>query len=121
MANESFFLTACKLYVGFTSASGFLFGQLFFGTFKWDATATGLAGLLIAIITFGPPKPATKELKRTLIVSTAVALAGLFSSAADYYEFNIYPGNDFGWSLKIPYILGIIYITYSSLITSHDT
>jgi hypothetical protein len=121
MAYKSFFLTASKLYVGFASVAGFLFGQLFFGTFKWDATATGVAGLLVAIVTFGPSKPATKELKRTLIVCTAVALVGLLSSAAHYYKFNIYPGNNFGWSLKIPYILGIIYITYSSLITSNNS
>lgn len=100
--------------VAFIAASGFLFGQLYFGTFSWAASATGLFGLLAAIL---GGKFGTSSLKKAYIVilSGAASTIGILFSAYNYYAHLDIPGNSFGWELKAPYIAFLIFIGWYAI------
>jgi hypothetical protein len=45
-AHLQIFILVSRVYVIFVAASGFLFGQRFFGRIDWSSTVAGLSGVL---------------------------------------------------------------------------
>jgi len=102
-------ILGARILVIFLSASGYLFGQLFFGEFTWYATISGIFGVLAGSLS-GKFISSRKESAYSVLVFCVVAIIGVVFDAYNYYEYLDIPGNDFGWYLKVPYIASLILI-----------
>jgi len=98
-----------RILVIFCAASGYLFGQLFFGDFAWHATIAGVFGTLAGSLggKFGMGR---KENAYIVVVFCVLAIIGVIFDAYNYYTNSHAPGNYFGWFLKGPFIASLLVI-----------
>lgn len=101
---------ACAIFVG---ASGFLFGQLYFGTFSLAATIAGVSGVLAGALSWLADRNA--RLKRVVFVCCAAGLLGVAMDAYHYYTELHRPGNYYAWFLIGPYIATLLLIGWHAL------
>lgn len=101
-------LHIARAYSVFVAAAGFLFGQLFFGTFEVGATLAGASGVAAGGLSWmNEGKP---QLWPLVVLCSTVGIVGVGLDAWRYYaELNI-PGNDYAWFLIGPLVaaLGLI-------------
>ena len=93
------------------AASGFLLGQLFFGTFSYPASMAGFFGLAGGILG-GKFSSETRLRAQTVIACCFIALLGVGLDAIEYYRFLDCAGNYYAWPLIGPYgiCLGLIIV-----------
>ncbi len=103
-----------RSFVIFIAASGFILGQLFFGSFSLGATAAGSFGVVAAILGGKFSASSITRVYIVIIFCVASIIAILFSAYNYYANLNI-PGNNFGWHLKVPYIASLIFIGWSAI------
>jgi len=115
MNNAATLLAVARFFVGFLSVSGFLFGQLFFGTFSLDGTVAGVSGLVAALV--GSRRFTRRSRLGQIAILTCLVLVfvGVLRSALDYYIHLNIPGNSFGWFLKGPFLAALVFIAYAAL------
>ena len=101
-------LNVARAYVVFCGASGFLFGQLFFGQFSWAATIAGVSGIVSGLL--GRRTAVAARFLTMAICATGVA--GVAMDAFRYYTELDIPGNSFGWFLIGPFTAALIFIGY---------
>ncbi|MCJ7452644.1 MAG: hypothetical protein MUO39_09255 [Steroidobacteraceae bacterium] len=106
-------VTIAALYALFIAASGFLFGQLFFGRFSLSASVAGIGGVIAGLSclgVFGRGSRATS----VAFWSALVALIGVAFDAADYYLHLDIPGNYYAWVLIGPFCFALVLIAFRS-------
>lgn len=103
------FLNLCRACAIFVAASGFLFGQLFFGQFEFAATLTGVFGLAAAIFGLGKSNLSTTR-AWIITLSSVLALVGVGLDAYDYYSREHWSGTYYAWILVGPYAFAVVSI-----------
>jgi hypothetical protein len=101
----------CRLFVIFTAAAGFLFGQLYFASFEWPATAAGIFGLLAGALS---GQFTSNSVRRSFVV-IAFCIASVTGVAFDAYEYYAHlniPGNYYAWFLIGPYVACLLLIIW---------
>jgi hypothetical protein len=101
-------LSITRAYVVFVGASGFLFGQLFFGQFSLAATLAGLSGVISGIL----GRRITTRARLLTSLVCAAGLAGVAMDAFHYYSELHIPGNYYAWFLIGPFAAGLVFIGY---------
>jgi hypothetical protein len=95
-------------YAILVAAAGFLFGQLFFGTFAVGATlagASGVAAVFLSWLNDGKPR-----LWPLVVLCSTAGIVGVGLDAWRYYtELNI-PGSYYAWFLIGPYVVALVLI-----------
>lgn len=100
-------------YSLFVALFGFLFGQLFFGQFKFAATLAGFAGAATAVIGFTlSSNPNTLKVPAT--VSACCSVIGVTMDAIHYYQDLAIPGNYYAWAMIGPFCLAQAFIAYAA-------
>jgi hypothetical protein len=101
----------CRLYVIFVAASGFLFGQLYFASLEWPATAAGIFGVLGGMLSGGFDGDSAR---RSLMVTTfcIASLIGVACDAHQYYAHQQIPGNSYTWILVGPFSVCLLLIIW---------
>jgi hypothetical protein len=102
----------CALLVAFVAGAGFLFGQLFTGTFSWGGTLAGAGGLAVALLAWFTR---ITFVSRLVVVTAATALAGASLHAYEYYSRPHVSGNYYAWFLTAPFMLGVVVLAWLSL------
>lgn len=104
-------LSISAVLIGFVAASGFLFGQLFFGHFSFPASLAGVAGLACS---FGAFNMAGRPAWAPAWVAWAgiAALAGVAMDAAHYYLYLAIPGNYYAWALIGPFAACTAFVAF---------
>lgn len=97
------------MYIMFTAAFGFMFGQLFFGSFDWYATAAGVFGLFAAVTSFYF-SATDRKIAIVVFVLCVMAIFGVGMDAYDYYQNYDIPGNYYAWALIAPYCGCLVYL-----------
>ena len=106
-------MDATRIYSAFVGASGFLFGQLFFGDFSIASTLAGVSGVLAGVISW----PGFKMPRHPWLVPLCCS-AGLIGVALDaygYYSKDHVPGNYYAWFLIGPFVICLLLIGYEAL------
>ena len=105
-------LLILRIYIVFVAASGFIFGEMFFDTFEWSATITGVFGLISGFL---GGKFARKAVLRAKIIITCcfLSLCGVALDAYDYYANLDIPGNYYAWTMIGPYCIALMLIIWS--------
>ena len=93
--------------------SGYLFGQLFFGTFSAEATLAGLGGIGAALL-WRPIWRQRQKIARGVVALSIIALVGFAAETYEFYRHLNIPGNDFAWWLRAPYLAGILWLAVDS-------
>lgn len=102
-------LNLCRACAIFVAASGFLFGQSFFGQFEFAATLTGVFGLIAAASGLG--KTSLAPMRAWIIsVSSILALVGVGLDAHDYYSREHSSGSYYAWFLIGPFCVAMVFI-----------
>jgi hypothetical protein len=100
--------TVARVYLVLVGASGFLFGQLFFGHFSWTATLAGVSGVASGIL-------GQRAATTAALITALVCAAGILGVAADafhYYSELQIPGNDYASVLVGIFAAGLVLIGY---------
>ena len=98
-------------YVIFVAASGFIFGQLFFGNFELGATLAGIFGLLGGALS-GQFSRKTSLRSLIVIVFCFISLCGVALDVYNYYANSHVPGNYYAWFMIGPYLAFMILIIW---------
>jgi hypothetical protein len=99
------------MYVGFSSLFGFLFGQLFFGSFSLIDSAVGVTGLFA---TLGALLVVTSNRAGVLTFFSALAsFCAVVSGVIRYYVSLDVPGNYYPWHLVVPFLIALLLIGHS--------
>ena len=106
-------LTIAGLYALFMAASGFLFGQLFFGRFSLSASIAGIGGVIAALSCLGVVGRGSRAASLAFW-SALVALIGVAFDATNYYLYLNVPGNYYAWALIGPFCFALIVIAFFS-------
>jgi hypothetical protein len=91
----------CSGYVIFVSGAGFLFGQLFFGTFEIDASLAGFCGIIggvLAIVSRDKNK-----MNRIAVLCCITSLIGVLIDVYEYYYTDHVEGSYYAWFLVGPW------------------
>ncbi len=108
-------LSISRALVAFVAASGFLFGQLFFGTFELHATIAGVAGLLAVLLGLVPAR-AGKGPAALAALCCLAALAAAGVDVADYYrDYNPNSGSYYPWILVAPFCIGLLVLLFHAI------
>ncbi len=108
-------LRLARAAVAFVAASGFLFGQLFFGVLEWHAMLAGCAGLLAVLASLRIDRGG-RLVPLAAILACAAALVGVGIDAQDYYSrYRANSGSYYPWVLMAPFILGLLVIAGSGI------
>ncbi len=104
-------LTLSRGCIIFVAASGFLFGQLFFGRFEVLATTIGVSGIAAALL--GLAKTKLKKNRALIILAlSAISLIGIGLDATEYYRtHSTNSGSYYPWILVDPYCISLFLIT----------
>jgi len=114
MPHAATLLAIVRAFVGFVATTGFLFSQLYFGTFSLASTVAGVAGLMAALV--GSRSFAQTRAGGVVVVMCAVlGVFGVLFSAYEYYTRFTIPGNNFGWFLVGPFLVGLAVIAFSAM------
>lgn len=101
-------LNVLRAYVVFFGASGFLFGQLFFGQFSCAATLAGASGVVGGLL-----GQRTSAVARFLAMAVCVTgIAGVAMDAFHYYSELNSPGNYYAWFFIGPFATALVFIGY---------
>lgn len=96
-----------RIVVLFVAAAGFLFGQIFNGTFSLAGTLAGIGGLLAGTI--------RGAARRGLVLAGCVmGLAGAALHAWEYYSAPQVSGNYYPWFLTLPFAAGLLLIAWAA-------
>jgi hypothetical protein len=106
------FLNLARGYAIFLGASGFLFGQLLFGSFSVVATLAGVSGVLAGVFSWMPQHK--QGIKRFTIPVCAAGIVGVATDAFNYYSRIQVPGNDYAWFLSGLFVAALLLIGYSA-------
>jgi hypothetical protein len=106
-ANLQPLILISRVYVIFVAASGFLFGQMFFGRFDWPSTIAGIVGVLSGASS-GRFIGSSRLRSNTVILLCLASIAGVGFDAHQYYEKYDIPGNYYAWFLFGPYCLFLL-------------
>lgn len=101
-------LIVARVYVIFFGASGFLFGQLFFGQFSWAAMLAGVSGVVGGLL----GQRIAVELRFLTIAVCATGIAGVAMDALHYYSELNTPGNYYAWIFIGPFAAALAFIGY---------
>jgi hypothetical protein len=107
-----YLIDAARFYLAFIGASGFLFGQLFFGDFSIVATMAGVSGILAGALSWPGFKVSRYPWLVTLCCSTG--LVGVALDVYHYYSEDHVPGNSYAWFLIGPFIVCLLLVGYES-------
>jgi rifampin ADP-ribosylating transferase len=98
----------------FVGASGFLFGQLFFGQFSIAATIAGVGGVLAGAL--GGTRQGRRLTLEWFVFSCCVAgVVGVAFDAYDYYKHLNIPGNYYAWFMIGPFVVSLAVIAAMQL------
>lgn len=110
-------LSVARVYLIFFGASGFLFGQLFFGQFSWAAMLAGVFGVAGGLL----GQRIAVELRLLTIAVCAAGIAGVAMDAFHYYAELQSPGNYYAWFLIGPYAAALVFIGYLNARPTHTS
>lgn len=105
-------LSISRAVVAFVAAAGFLFGQLFSGTFTLGASLAGFMGIAacaLSLLSEGKPL-----LSGFLLVCCAASVAGVGLDVWRYYTELDSPGNYYAWFLVGPYLVALAVIAQAA-------
>ena len=109
-------LNIARGYVIFMGASGFLFGQLFFGTFSFAASLAGVSGISAGVLSW---RSIERQGVRPFVVLSCIAgVVGVALDALHYYSHLDAPGNYYAWFLNGPFVVALLLIRHSALARS---
>ena len=110
------FVFGVRMCVIFVAGSYFL-GQLYFGSFEWSATVTGLSGVLAGLLggQFGTRSVAGAYV---VLALSMIVVSGVIFDAYDYYKYLDILGNSFGWHIKGPFAVSSLIIGWYCYKTS---
>ncbi|OGB22399.1 MAG: hypothetical protein A3I66_14360 [Burkholderiales bacterium RIFCSPLOWO2_02_FULL_57_36] len=112
-----FLLNVARVYVIFFGASGFLFGQLFFGQFSWAAMLAGVSGVAAGLL----GQRITAAARFLTIAVCATGIAGVAMDAFHYYSELHSPGNYYAWFFIGPFAAALIFIGYLNARLAHTS
>ncbi len=107
-------MQASRIIIIFVASSGFLFGQLFFGELSIPATIAGLGGVLA--VTLSWLQEEGRDFKKAIIVFCVLGLVGVAMHA--YQNYSDIPVYDPEWGMIGVYVLALIHVGYSTLMSS---
>lgn len=105
--------TAARVFVVLVGIIGYLFGQLFFGSFSLVATLTGLSGIFAATL-WQRGWRLHRNIALGVAVLSMIALGGFLFETYKYYRYLDSPGNDFAWELRAPYLAAVLWLAIDS-------
>ena len=105
-------LSVARMAVIFVAASGFLFGQLFFGRFEYLDTIAGLSGVLAGLCTFFQ-SAGRKAIHYATIGVAIVSGLGAGAHAVEYYTARSpTTGSYYPWFMIGPYLAGLLVLIF---------
>lgn len=109
-------MITARAYLVFVGASGFIFGQLFFGQFSWGATLAGVGGVVVGIL----GQRATLQARLVTGLACTIGIAGVAMDAFGYYSRPHAPGNDYAWILVGIFAAGLVFVGYLNAKPTHQ-
>jgi len=103
-----YLIDAARFYLVFIGASGFLFGQLFFGDFSIAATMAGVSGILAGALSWLGFKMSRYPRLVTLCCTTGLVGVGL--DVYRYYSVDHVSGNSYAWFLIGPFAICLLLV-----------
>lgn len=100
----SWFAGIARKFVLFLAAAGFLFGQIFTGSFSIGGTMAGIGGLVAGILVGS----SSAQARRAALAGSVIGLAGAALHVMEYYATANVPGNYYPWFLTLPFAAGLV-------------